>query len=201
MEQERKAYLTEFLKSVCDVSQESAEKNACSIADCITEDVFEGFCAFMQLGITYDRMMKCTDLNLLYGVGEYWTGIAVYDAKQSLPRRLAPENGQFLPDALLKVDEESFLYLIPAQPMGKKILWFRNEQKWEQAERTKRGWRIPSRVFVYQISKQAPLYSGKLTIALAEEDRAPSRGQQRILVLHLLKKVKPGGKRYVGKSE
>lgn len=200
MKQERTAYLTEFLKSVCDVSQESAEKNARSIENGITEEVFQGICAFMQLGITYDRIMKWTDLNLLYGKGEYWAGAAVYYAKQTVPRRLAPENGQFSSDARVTVDEESFIYLVPCRPMGENVLWYQNGERWEKAAGTKKGYRIPSRAFVYQISKQAPLYSGKLTIALSGSGEVPSRGQKRVLQLHLLKKVKPGGKRYDGTS-
>lgn len=192
----RHQYLTEFLKSVCDVSRESAERNACSMEHCITDEVFDGIRAFMQMGITYDRVMNGTDLNFIYEKGAYWVGITIYCAGQVLPRRLAPENSEFLRDGLAVVDDESYIYLTPGRRLGNKLLWYEGGSGWEPAEWTGKLWQIPSRMFQYRISRQAPLYSARLVIALKEQGKPSAEEEKRMLVLHLLKKARAGGERH-----
>lgn len=145
------------------------------------------------MDVAYDRVMKGTDLNLLYKKGIYWVGAVVYYAGQELPRRLAPENAELLSDAVAVVDEVSHIYFTPSQRMEGRALWYESEEGWKQAEWTGKMWEIPSAIFQYRIGKLAPVYSGRTAIAIVKRGRKPTEDHRRILTLHLLKKARSEG--------
>lgn len=132
-------------------------------------------------------------LNVIYEKGNYWLGITIYRTGQALPRKLAPENKDFLRDGLAVVDERSCIYLTPGRQIEKKVLWYRDEDGWKPGEWTGKMWQIPGNVFQYCINTQVPLYSARLPIAVQEPGSEPAADQERMLVIHFLKKPKTGG--------
>lgn len=52
------------------------------------------------------------NLDCIYKKGNHWLDITIYEAGQVLPRKLAPENREFLRDGLAVVGGVAFVILL-----------------------------------------------------------------------------------------
>ena len=182
-------YLTEFLKYVCGVDEDSAESNACSMEHIISEDVFSGICAFMQQGDTYDRVVRGNDLSFLYPEGSYWFFMSLYDSGDAFPRQLGQEFYWLEHDVLAEIGAHSAVYLRPSPLMPPKagaLVYLADDGHWQRATLGDKGWAIPGAAFAYRICRKTPVTEAELKLAFVDKDQEiPAAEAVRELVVHL----------------
>ena len=116
-----------------------------------------------------------------------WAGVTIYGTEETVPKRLAPENGNVLKDGVWAPDVPGRFYLTPGKLLRDRVLWYELQGRWFQAEWTGQMWEIPEEAAEGHTTCQTPLCSAKVRIAFAEKGEQPRPDQERILVFHYLK--------------
>ncbi|MBQ9062408.1 MAG: hypothetical protein IJ121_06255 [Eubacterium sp.] len=175
-----------FLKATCNLTEESALRNASVISSSVSEDVLEGIRNYMIHGHTASRIIRDHDLNVLYEPGQYRFDMSLYETHKGSPRLLCAENEAFSRDTDLFVTASGSSFSM--KRTGSEVsgtLWYLYSQKWYEAEQTVDGYRIPSHVFTYTVSGRIPMIAGEIYVAFVPQGTVLKEESIRELEVHL----------------
>lgn len=184
----RHQYLASFLQMVCGLSEKSAEENACRIEHVVSGDVIHGVREFLKYGDTYDHITQNPDLCTIYAEGIYEFCMGIYQPEQRYPRILSEEFYRFQDKVLLEIEKDRCCFyvseLIQSEEKQQE-LWYKRENCWHVAKRTKKGIMLPAEAFTYTLSSAMRVTECDCMIGFSDEETAPESFQCRELNIHI----------------
>lgn len=185
----RHQYLASFLQMVCGLNEKSAEENACRIEHVVSGEVIHGVCEFLKYGDTYDHITQNPDLCAMYTEGMYEFCMGIYQPEQRYPRILAEEFYRFQDKVLLEIGKDScYFYLSEleqAEEGKQQELWYKRENCWRVAKRTKKGIMLPAEAFTYTLSPALLVTECDCMIGFSDGETPPESFQCRELNIHI----------------
>lgn len=183
--QNRHQYLTAFIQMICDVGEDTAEKNACRLEHIISEDVFLGICEYMLHGYESIRKVHVQDLRFFYRPGEYFFPASVYEVEDRYPRILCPENSAIRQELLAVIGDTSCFYLIVEKTFSWKSVWYMRDKTWVMAKRDGNRFQLPGDIFTYFAHHTIHMAEGNAYISFTDGE-VPAASEIRELNIRLI---------------
>lgn len=179
--------LTQFFQMVSGMDQQEAERDACRVEHTISRAAMEGITNFLIRGDVYDRSYSNMDLSLLFEPGTYEMAMEIYEIERRQPRIIAREWKLFEPYVCLEVKDGESRFCIRKKKQEKMVsLWYRKKDDWIQADSDPEQIYLPTYLFEYSVSAQAPVTEGELVIAVTEGGRDPLMLDCREINVHVV---------------
>ena len=169
------------------MDQEEAERVACRVEHTSSRVAMEGITKFLIRGDVYDRSYSNMDLSLLFEPGTYEMAMEIYEIERRQPRIIAREWKFFEPYVCLEVRDSDSRFCIRKRKREKVVnLWYRKKDDWIQADSDPAQIYLPTYLFDYSVSAQAPVIEGNLVIAVTEDGRDPLMLDSREINVHVV---------------
>ena len=125
--------------------------------------------------------------SLLFEPGTYEMAMEIYEIERRQPRIIAREWKLFEPYVCLEVKEGESRFCIRKRKREKMVsLWYRKKDDWIQADGDPEQIYLPTYLFEYSVSAQAPVTEGNLVIAVTEDGRDPLMLDYREINVHVV---------------
>ena len=167
---EKSHALTEFLMMISGVGQETAERNAKQIEHILDEEIYMGIRMFMKDRHVFSYSMRGNDLNFLFPYGEREMPIAIYTKESRCPRILAKEYKMFKKKVMVKICEESYLYLESEQESEETQVFYSYAGQWHEAEKKKGKYAILTEALECNVQRNDLISEGTVSIIVRTED-------------------------------
>ena len=183
---EKSDYLAQFLQMICNMDEQKAKENACELEHVVNTEVMEGICEFLKFGDTYDRIIRGFDFQSEFTEGWYAFTMCIYNLEECYPKVLADEFFLFEDQVWLEVSEKRcYFYLEPKGTISLSSIWYQEQEIWEKAKWTERGFQIPADILLVTINLDVPVMEGDGLIAFTEAHEMPGEENCRQLNVHI----------------
>lgn len=181
----RHHYIKDFLKMVCNVGDQVADRDACRFEHIASEEVLSGIREFVRSGRVANRVIKGQDLNVVYMPGSYIFDVGFYECFTSSPRVFCEENAAFKQSVKIEINQESIFQLELTEESFDKTMWYMDGSRWRKSRREGKYMYIPNCAFDYTVSGSLPVLDGDGFVAFIGENRAPQDADIRAINVHL----------------
>lgn len=184
---ERHEKLTQFFQMISGMSQDEAAQDACRVEHTISKAGMAGITNFLIYGDVYDRTYTNMDLSTLYENGTYIMAMEIYEIERRAPRVLSKEWRSFAPYVKLEIAEgDGTFYLQKKEKECSYTIWYRQNEEWVRLREEEGCVILPSRLFQYTVSAEAPVTEAYLTVSITEGDRSPVVLDCREINIHVI---------------